>query len=325
MTTTLDWYGCATFRLRTSGITVFLDAYIDRAPGAPGTGLTAGDIDQCDWIVIGHSHFDHLWGSERLLANTNAHLIGSYETVRLLEQAGIPLDRMTCVAGGERIELAPDTYVSVYPSLHSCLWTGSHAAGADEVCIGDLGVTWQERAARMKQLMSKMAGTLNPPAIEHVLAGAAGHSDRGDGGPLVYLFETPDGTLLYQDTSGRWSSVLGTLAPDVAIIAAAGRANVDGEPIQGSLADFVVDEAKLLGPRRVVLSHHDDWLPGFSSAPDIEPIRRAFKDRAPHIKLLEPGYLEATAIFDDQQVRSARSSPRPAGRPTTSADRAQKR
>jgi len=38
MSTTLDWYGCATFRLRTAGITVFLDAYIDRAPNAAGTG-----------------------------------------------------------------------------------------------------------------------------------------------------------------------------------------------------------------------------------------------------------------------------------------------
>ena len=36
----LDWYGCATYRLRTAGLTIFLDAYIDRAPGAPGTGLT---------------------------------------------------------------------------------------------------------------------------------------------------------------------------------------------------------------------------------------------------------------------------------------------
>ena len=61
---TLDWYGCATFRLRAGATTIFLDAYIDRAPGAPGTGLTADDIDECDWIVIGHAHFDHLYGAE---------------------------------------------------------------------------------------------------------------------------------------------------------------------------------------------------------------------------------------------------------------------
>ena len=90
MTTTLDWYGCATFRLRTAGLTVFLDAYIDRAPDAAGTGLTADDIDECDWIVVGHSHFDHLYGAERIAANTGARIIGSYETIRIMEQAGGP-------------------------------------------------------------------------------------------------------------------------------------------------------------------------------------------------------------------------------------------
>jgi L-ascorbate metabolism protein UlaG (beta-lactamase superfamily) len=63
---TLDWYGCATFRLTIDDLVVFLDAYIDRAPGAPGTGLTADDIDRADWILVGHSHFDHLWGAERI-------------------------------------------------------------------------------------------------------------------------------------------------------------------------------------------------------------------------------------------------------------------
>lgn len=41
-------------------MTIFLDAYIDRAPNAAGSGMTADQIDDCDWIVIGHSHFDHL-------------------------------------------------------------------------------------------------------------------------------------------------------------------------------------------------------------------------------------------------------------------------
>jgi L-ascorbate metabolism protein UlaG (beta-lactamase superfamily) len=301
MTTTLDWYGCATFRLRTAGITVFLDAYIDRAPNAEGPGLTADDID-CDWIVIGHSHFDHLWGAERIMARTRARLIGSYETVRLLEQAGVPLDRMLCVAGGERIDLGAGVFVSVYPSLHSCLWTGTHDVGAGDVCLGDLGVTWQEQALRMKELVAHLTTSLDDVAIEHLLTAASGHSDRGDGGALIYLFETPEGSVLFQDTSGRWSGVLGGLTPDVAILAAAGRANVDGDPMQGSLAGFVVDEATMLGARRVVPCHHDNWLPGFSSPPDLEPIRRAFKDRAPEIELLRTGYLAATPIFAGLQT-----------------------
>jgi len=44
-------------------------------------------VDECDWIVIGHSHFDHLAGAERIMSNTNAMLIGSYESVRVMEAA----------------------------------------------------------------------------------------------------------------------------------------------------------------------------------------------------------------------------------------------
>jgi Beta-lactamase superfamily domain len=123
MATSLDWYGCATFVLRTASLTVFLDAYIDRAPGAAGTGLTADDVDRCDWIVVGHSHFDHLYGAERIARNTGARIVGSHETVRIMEQAGVPAERMICVASGETVALSDDVRVSAYPSQHSCVWS----------------------------------------------------------------------------------------------------------------------------------------------------------------------------------------------------------
>lgn len=294
---TLDWYGCATFRLRTGALTVFLDAYIDRAPGAPGTGLTADDVDECDWIVIGHAHFDHLYGAERIMANTNATLIGSYETVRVLEAAGVPLERMICVAGGECIRLGDEVTVTVLPSQHSCVWSHAGMAQSGEVCLGDLGVTWQEQRERMRGLQTFLTTALSPEAVTHVRESAVGQSTRGDGGALLYLFDTPEGSLLYQDTSGHWSGILGGLQPDVAILAAAGRGNVDGEPIQGSLAEFVARQVAAVSPRRVFLSHHDDWLPGFSVATDMGPLRDAIAALASGTELVEPGYLAASDVF----------------------------
>src|SRR3954469_18598024 len=296
--TTLDWFGCATFRLRTAGLTIFLDAHIDRAPTAAGTGLTADAVDVCDWSVIGHSHFDHVWGAERIAVRTGARVIASYETVRILERAGVPVEQMHCVGGGERVDLGNGVFVSVFPSLHSCVWSQTKMTQSGEACIGDLGVTYQERERRMRELGQYFATALDPAAMHHLLAGAGGHSDRGDGGALLFFFETPDGTLLYQDTSGHWSGVLTGLPPDVAILAAAGRANVDGEPVQGSLADFVAGQAASLAATRVVLGHHDDWLPGFSVPTDMVPIRAAFASSVPACELLEPGYLEATPIFE---------------------------
>ena len=84
---------------------------------------------------------------------------------------------------------------------------------------------------------------------------------------------------------------------DVAILAAAGRGNIDGEPIQGSLAQFVAQQVELLDPQKVLFGHHDDWLPGFSipvnTGPIIEEIRRANQT----VEVLEPGYLEGTEIL----------------------------
>ncbi|WP_395153607.1 MBL fold metallo-hydrolase [Ilumatobacter sp.] len=302
MTTTLDWYGCATFGLQTAGLNIMLDAYIDRAANAagPSPARSASDIAECDYLVIGHSHFDHLFGAEVIMANTKATLIGSYETVRVMEGLGVALDRMLPVAGGETIELEGATgraTVSVYPSQHSCVWSHSQMGQSDEVCIGDLGVTHQEQRERFAKLIEHLGTALDPLAVGHMMSTMAEHSDRGDGGALVFLFDLPDGRLFYQDTSGHWSGVLRDLRPDVAILAAAGRGNINGEPIQGSLAQFMAQQVDMLRPKQVILSHHDDWLPGFSVPTDIEPIRAEIEQTVPGTELREIGYVESNVIF----------------------------
>ena len=91
---------------------------------------------------------------------------------------------------------------------------------------------------------------------------------------------------------------MGDLHPDVAILAAAGRGNLDGEPIQGSLAQFVGAEARLLAPRRVVLAHHDDWLPGFTNGDlDVTPIRHELARTSPDTELIELDYMSASEVL----------------------------
>ncbi len=194
------------------------------------------------------------------MANTAARLIGSYETIRVTEAAGVPIGRMICAAGGETVDLG----------------NGVHA-----------------------ELLTFLSTEMSPAAVAHLVASAQGYSSRGDGGALVALLTPPEGSLLFQDTSGHWTGILGGIRPDVAIVAAAGRGNIDGQPIQGPLAEFVAREAELLQPRRMLLCHHDDWLPGFSVATDMTPIREALALRAPSTELIEPGYLAATEIFAD--------------------------
>jgi L-ascorbate metabolism protein UlaG (beta-lactamase superfamily) len=294
MTATLDWLGCATFRLTIGELVVFLDAYLDRVPSARPVGLGVDDVAAAQWIVVGHSHFDHLYGAERIARRTGATVIGSYETVRVLQAVGVPERQLMAVAGGETVRLSGAVTVKVFPSQHSCVWSHRLMADADAVCLGDLGVMHQERQARMQELFVWLT-SLGPEVVDHLRASSQGA--LGDGGPLVYWFQTPEGSLLYQDTSGCWTSLLRDLRPDVAILAAAGRGNLDGEPIQGSLAEFVAREVELLRPRRLFLGHHDDWLPGFSKAVDVRPIRAEIARRDPRAELVEMDYLAAFPIF----------------------------
>ncbi len=293
--TTLDWYGCATFRLTIGDLIVFLDAYIDRVPGAAGTGLRADDVDRADWIVVGHSHFDHLWGAERIARRTGAVVVGSYETVRILDELGVPESQLMPVSGGERVRLSDDVVVGVFPSLHSCVWSHSETPGSDAVCLGDLGLTHQEREVRMGDLARHFA-SLGDEVIAHLTQ--SHQATKGDGGALVFVFETPDGSILYQDTSGHWSGILRDLRPDMAILAAAGRGNVDGEPIQGSLAQFVARQAWLVKARQIVLCHHDDWLPGFSTAVDVGPIHDEIARWLPRSQVADLSYLDGHRPFD---------------------------
>ena len=95
----LDWLGCATFRFVLGELVVYLDAYIDRVASAPKTGVTIADVDRADWIVVGHSHFDHLWGAERVARQTGATIVGSYESIRVMADLGVPTEHLMPVSG----------------------------------------------------------------------------------------------------------------------------------------------------------------------------------------------------------------------------------
>jgi L-ascorbate metabolism protein UlaG (beta-lactamase superfamily) len=295
VTATLDWYGCATFRLRTTeGLTVWLDAYLDRVPAAAQSGVAVDDVTAADWILVGHSHFDHLWGAERIAARTGATVVGSYESVRVLAAAGVPEEQLLAVGGGERVALDPSTSVRVLPGLHSCVWSSQPMPPADEVCLGETGLTLQERSERMRALWAGF-GAMGDDVRAHMQS--ADQGERGDGGALVFVVETSEGSLLFQDTIGCWSGVLARESPDVAILAVAGRGNRDGEPVQGTTADFVAEQAATLGARSVVPCHHDDWLPGFSRAIDPARVRAAVERAAPGTSLVDLGYASGYELF----------------------------
>lgn len=297
MKTTIEWLGTATFRLTIGETVLLLDSYIDRVPAAPPVGISAADIKRADFILVGHSHFDHLGGADVIARNTGARIIASAESCRVMRERGVPEAQLLLSHGGERHGLAPGVSVRVFPGVHSCTWILTDAA-AGEVETGHTGLTQEQRARQpgLGQRIFSLAGTPEGAEIFKHIQSQAG--SLHDGGPLAFLFETPSGSIFWQDTSGCWTGILRGLSADVAVLAAAGRANVDGEPVQGSMAGFLAMETELLGAGTVLIGHHDNWMPPVTPATfDMDAVRAELAVRTPRARLLEPAYLEQVVLF----------------------------
>jgi L-ascorbate metabolism protein UlaG (beta-lactamase superfamily) len=292
---TLEWLGCTTFRLRVGDLTLLLDTYVDRPASAPPVGVTAADLS-ADFVFISHSHFDHIVGADVVAKNSGAPVAGSYESIRLLREANVPEAQLIPVSGGETVDCGHGVRVRVYPALHSCVFTDISADSGAE-CVGDLGISQQDRLARSGDLLAS-AMTASPALAEWWAATVkdAPHSPQ-DGGQLIYLIESGQGSILFSASSGCWSPILRELNPDIALLACVGRPNLDGEPFQGSLAEFMVREIEMLMPRKVVLCHHDAFAGPEVSGEDTTAAVRAIQSRCSYTELVDMTYLNAVPIF----------------------------
>lgn len=81
-----------------------------------------------------------------------------------------------------------------------------------------------------------------------------------DGSQLTFNFLLGTRVLLWSGHLGSYDGILKGLEPkpDAAILAIAGRANLNGRPYNGSAAEFATEEIKWLGePSKVVWCLHD--------------------------------------------------------------------
>jgi L-ascorbate metabolism protein UlaG (beta-lactamase superfamily) len=288
----IEWFGCSTYRLKIDDLIIFLDAYLDRPATAPDVGLVTSEVTECDYILVGHSHWDHLWGAETIIRNTGATLIGSYETARvMIDQEDIAENHIIPVAGTERLRLNDDVTVTAFPSLHSHIWipTQNGLGRLEDVCVGHEGVFYQDRLELLEQRFALREATVLPWSKQ---------TPRGDGGALCYLIESPYGSIFFKDTMGHYVNIVKELDPDVALLAAAGRGNIDGEPVQGSGVDFLMDEIALLDPASVILGHYDDFAgSGNPALDDLEPVKQALTETNLRANLIEMDFGQPTMVL----------------------------
>ncbi len=284
--TSLEWFGTSTFRLTAGEIVLFFDGYLDRVPGLPPVGLTTSQVEAADFVFVSHAHFDHLAGVDAIARRTGATVVGNPESIRVMRAVGIPDEQLLTVSGGETVDCGEEISVRVLPALHSCVFAES-SEDAGVGCFGDLGLSAQQRVSRRADGIKLF--TSQPDPVGAALREMLTRSSWQDGGQLGYLASTPAGSVLVSGSAGYWSGIYAELRPDVAVLAAGGRPNLDGEPFQGSIAQFIVDEVRALQPRAVTFCHHDALIPGLDDI-DMTPVVAALREHCPDVVPFEMSY-----------------------------------
>ena len=134
----LKYLGTAGWKINDDKITVLIDPYISRVKldtGHPDDKrktvlrsdyyesdsiLIDSIIDRVDFILVHHSHFDHLADVPYIAKKTGAKVIGTETTINILKAYGIPNVQLYPVKGGEDYQFE-NFSVRVIPSIHSAL------------------------------------------------------------------------------------------------------------------------------------------------------------------------------------------------------------
>lgn len=135
----MKYFGAAGWEISDGKVVVLIDPYISRLkytdrghpdddrPAFAREDIAVSDaalIDQiitrADFILVHHSHFDHLGDVPYIAAKTGAKVIGTETTITILRAYGIPDEQLYAVGGGEDYQFE-NFSVRVVPSIHSAL------------------------------------------------------------------------------------------------------------------------------------------------------------------------------------------------------------
>lgn len=162
--------------------------------------------------------------------------------------------------------------VHVWPSLH-CLMPEGHPQAIDTAtvytgsatpysCTLDITYGMKHGLLRLGELVApEKLNEGQRSFVEYVSDRERNVFSHCDGGQLSFNFVIGDKALLWSAHLGAYEGVMKDMEPkpDVAILAIAGRANLNGRPFDGSAAQFAVKEVHWLGsPSTVIWALHDD-------------------------------------------------------------------
>lgn len=279
----LKYLGTAGWEITNGTTTILVDPYLSRinGPAPPGGGSghpIAGDtrraykwsdiatpdiaaidahIQQADFVLVTHTHYDHILDVPHIALKTRATVIGTESTENVMRAYGVPEEQLITVRGGEDYQFQGFS-LKVIPSIHSPLDHKHYFSSA----TAPLG---------MKAPLT--LGQIHP-----------------EGGTLAYLIRFPGHQILAFGGMNFIEREIAGLEPDI-VLMGAGASRKEIYDYTGRLM------RDLHYPAVVLPTHWDNFLVPYeaSQQPALEALQSFLKEIAvasPKTKVIVPKYFQ---------------------------------
>jgi L-ascorbate metabolism protein UlaG (beta-lactamase superfamily) len=283
----LKYLGTAGWEITDRTTTILIDPYLSRinGPAPPGGGSghpLAGDtrpaygwrdvaqpdvaaidshIQRADFVLVTHTHYDHILDVPHIALKTRAAVIGTESTENVMRAYAIPEQQLITVRGGEDYQFSSFS-LKVIPSIHSPLDHKHYFSSA-----------------------TAPAGMKAPLTLEQI---------HPEGGTLAYLIRFHGHQILAFGGMNFIEREMVGLEPDVALIGA-GASRKEIYDYSGRLM------RDLHYPAIVLPTHWDNFLAPFevSQEPALEALQSFVQEIAaasPKTRVIVPKYFESIPL-----------------------------
>ncbi len=297
---TLAYLGTAGWEISDGKTVILVDPYLTRlkvaTPGSPPApedtraevgldDIAATDqavvnahIKRADFILITHTHIDHVLDVPYIARKTGALVIGTESTTNFARDSGVPDAQLTTVQGGDDLEF--DAFsVRVIPSLHGVLRHTPNFRLFPALPPSTIFLPDAKPPFRLRDLLV-------------------------EGGTLAYLIRVSGVRILVFGSMNYIQREVEGLRPDVAIIGAS--------PERSEIYRYTPRLLCALGYPRLVLPTHWDRFNvpyDFSQQPATERLQSFIaevKAASPGTQIIVPKYFEPITVGPWQQGNDKR-------------------
>ncbi len=283
----LRWLGTAGWEISDGTTVILIDPYVSRIfgpqpPGRTPYARTPGDtrplygwddvatpdvaaieahVQRADFVLVTHTHYDHVLDVPQIALKTRATVIGTESTENVLRAYKVPEEQLITVRGGEDYQFGAFS-LKVIPSLHSPL-DHKHYFSSEKAPEG------MKAPLTLRQM-------------------------HPEGGTLAYLVRFHGHQILAFGGMNYIEREIEGLQPDVVLAGAAGSRKENYDYSGRLMRD-------LHFPALVLATHWDNFTApyGASQQPSIDALQsfiEEIKSASPKTKVITPKYFEAIPL-----------------------------